>query len=109
MSRLQELKWSRTEKKVARDAFDLAYERECAAIKEQASAMLASITDPSDIWRVHDFLDDRREAVDRRYDYRYSVLPLVFGHLLRDGWLNEEDLAGLRSDKLELVKRIAEL
>jgi hypothetical protein len=29
------------------------------------------------------------------YDYRYSVLPLVFGNLIREGRLSEEELHGL--------------
>ena len=29
------------------------------------------------------------------YDYHYSILPLVFAHLLRDGRVTEDDLQGL--------------
>jgi hypothetical protein len=46
-----------------------------------------------------------RREIDRRYDYRYSVLPLVFAHLLRDGRLTEDDLHGLGQGKLDLIRR----
>jgi hypothetical protein len=45
--------------------------------------------------------------MDRIYDYRYSVLRLVFARLLRDGWLSEADLAGLQKDKIDDIKHIA--
>ena len=44
-------------------------------------------------------------CVNRRYDYRYSVLPIVFAHLIRDGHLKNDDLTGLRPEKLELINR----
>jgi hypothetical protein len=33
----------------------------------------------------------------------------VFGTLLREGWLKEEDLAGLAEDKIERIKHWASL
>jgi hypothetical protein len=49
------------------------------------------------------------QDINRRYDYRYSVLPIVFAHLIRDGRLSEDALKGLRPEKLELIKRGASL
>ncbi len=47
--------------------------------------------------------------VDETYDYRYSVLLEVFSRLVRDGWLTDADLLGLREDKIERIKRWASL
>jgi hypothetical protein len=52
-------------------------------------------------------LGERRREIDRRFDYRYSVLPLVFAGLLRDGRLVEDDLRGLAPDKLEAIRQLA--
>jgi hypothetical protein len=41
------------------------------------------------------------------YDYRYSVLPLVLANLLSRGDLIEDELHGLREDKLDCIKRAA--
>lgn len=79
MPYLCHLDWSSAEKKVARRAFELAYHRECVAIRERAGAMLRELADAEDIWRVHDC------------------------------WLNESDLDGLRDDKLSAIRRIASL
>ena len=96
--------WTQTEKKTARRAFEKAFEMQCAAIIAEAKRMIANATTPSDIWRVHDYLSERRRAVDRIYDYRYSVLLDVFSRLLRDGWLTEADLTGLQKEKIESIR-----
>ena len=62
---------------------------------------------PSDLWQIHDYLSGQRITVDKTFDYRYSVLLSVFGHLLREGWLTEADLAGLQQDKIEKIKQWA--
>lgn len=71
--------------------------------------MLKTVTAPSDVWRVHECLSEQRREVDRIYDYRYSVLPLVFSGLMRDGWLTEDDLAGLEQEKIARIKLWARL
>jgi hypothetical protein len=106
---IEDVPWTPSEKKVARKAFDQAFERQCAAIKAEVEKMLAQAAAPSGIWRVHDCLSEHRRKVDALYDYRYSVLLDVFGTLLRDGWLSEVDLAGLQQDKIDRIKRWADL
>jgi hypothetical protein len=51
----------------------------------------------------------QRDPTDEECDYRYSVLPFVFARLLKEGWLAEADLEGLRDDKIESIRRLAEL
>ena len=103
---MRDLKWSATEKKVARAAFDLALNREIESVRREVEAMLANSSDPRQVWTVHDFLTDKRDEIDLKYDYRYSVLISVFARLVREGWLSEDDLSGLSSEKLEAIKRI---
>ena len=50
-----------------------------------------------------------KSEIDRRYDYRYSVLPLVFGNLVREGRVSEEELHGLADDKLAHIRSYAKL
>jgi len=104
----EDTKWSRTEKAVARRAFDTAYQRECAAILAKLKEMAAAARGPEDIWRLHDLLSKRRRDIDRRYDYRYSVLIRVLGGMLAEGWIEASDLAGLSKDKTEVIKRTAD-
>lgn len=101
--------WTQAEKKIARRAFEKAFELQCAAITAETKRMIASAADPSDIWRVHEYRSEQRRTADQIYDYRYSVLLEVFARLLRDGWLTEADLAGLRKEKIEQIKLGANL
>ena len=106
---IPQINWTPAEKKMARKAFDKAFEAQCAAITAEVKQMLASLATPCDIWRIHDYLSEHRKSVNRIYDYRYSVLPLVFARLLRDGWLSEGDLAGLQKNKIDDIRHIATL
>jgi hypothetical protein len=38
--------------------------------------------------------------IERKYDYRYSVLPIVFATLLKEGCIRELDLLGLDRQRL---------
>ncbi|HSF34012.1 MAG TPA: hypothetical protein VLK82_26585 [Candidatus Tectomicrobia bacterium] len=106
---LRDIKWSKTEKSVARRAFDRAYRRECEAITKRISGMIRDITHPADVWHVHDFLSKTREEIDEKYDYRYSVLIFVFARLMREGWLQESDLDGLDEDKVSKIRALASM
>jgi Photoprotection regulator fluorescence recovery protein len=103
----RDLHWSQGEKKCARAAFDAAVLRECAAILKHVETMLRNSDDPDEIWRVHDFLSEKRHELERKYDYRYSVLIGVFGRLVHQGWLTESDLRGLNAEKLGFIQTTA--
>jgi hypothetical protein len=108
-TRPNDMTWTAAEKKLARRIFEKAFEAECATIVAETKRMIANAKAPSDIWRVHNYLSEQREAVDRIYDYRYSVLIRVFARLLRDGWLTEADFAGLGQEKIDRIKLVATL
>lgn len=55
---------------------------------------------------MHDFLTEKRKEVDEKYDYRYSMLDFVFARLIKDRWLDFEDLEGLDEQKIERVKTL---
>ena len=103
--RVRDLKWSRTEKLIARRAFDLALGRELEDVIRETKDRAARIKEATELWELESWLSERRRDIDRRYDYRYSVLPLVFSCLVRDGHLSEDELSGLGPDKLESIRR----
>ncbi len=104
-----ETTWSNTEKKIARKAYDRAFDRQCTTITEKAKQMLATASPPRGIWEVHDYLSRERKRVDQTYDYRYSILISVLANLLRQGWLTRTDLAGLQPDKIQLIEGLGEV
>ncbi len=100
-------KWSKAEKAAAGRAFENAYERECREIINKLRVMANQADDSDDVWRVHDFLAEKRKEMDDKYDYRYSVLILVFARLLREGWITADDLEGLKGDKIATITEMA--
>jgi hypothetical protein len=99
------LTWSSGEKKIAHAAFEAALERERAAVRRKVEAMLQSSPDSAEIWGIRDYLNDKAREIDGKYDFRYSVLIDVFARLVAEGWLTLPELAGLRSDKLQLIEQ----
>jgi glycyl-tRNA synthetase beta subunit len=109
MKKMNQDKWSKKEKTIARTAFDKAYEKECFQIIEKLKKKAFKLSDPEDIWDLHDYLSEIRKEIGEKYDYRYSVLILVFAKLIKQQWLNIEDLEGLSSDKIDRIKSIVSL
>ncbi len=101
---MNDFKWSKTEKKIARVAFDKAYRRECSDLIEKIRKKAGEIIEPDNIWRFHDFLTEKRDEIDEKYDYRYSVLILVFARLIADGWLDFNNLKGFAENKLDRIE-----
>lgn len=64
------------------------------------------MTTPQDIRKIHDYLNAQRKQVDEKYDYRYSMLPLILARLVQEKWLSQEDLRGLDEEKLRIIKNI---
>jgi Photoprotection regulator fluorescence recovery protein len=102
-----EPKWSKSEKAIARTAFDAALRRELQDVIEKAKQMANQIKEPADVWELEHYLTERRKEIDRKYDYRYSQLTHVFGRLLYEGRVNEEELRGLQEDKLKPIRSLA--
>ena len=103
----RDLMWSRSEKAIARKAFDAALERELQEVIQEAKRKAAQIKEPADLWDLEHYLTERRKEIDRKYDYRYSQLDPVFGRLLRERWIHEEELRGLGEDKLRGIRSYA--
>jgi hypothetical protein len=69
--------------------------------------MANQINEPADLWDLEHHLTQRRKEIDRKYDYRHSQLTHVFGRLLHESRLSEEELRGLREDKLKSIRSLA--
>jgi hypothetical protein len=100
--------WSKSEKALARKAFDAALGRELHEVIQEAQKMASRIKEPSDLWDLEHYLTERRKEIDGKYDYRYSRLTDVFGRLLYEKRLSEEELRGLREDKLKSIRSFAQ-
>lgn len=106
---MSEINWSESEKKTAQEAFDRAYEREINSLIEEVRQKATTIANIDQVWQLHDFLSARRHEIDGKYDYRYSVLVFVFAELLKEGWLNLEELEGLAAQKRSKIMALARM
>ena len=106
---MREFTWSTSQKKAARAAFDLALARELKATRQEAEAILRNSRDDRAVWRLHDYLSERRQDIDEKYDYRYSVLILVFSRLVSEGWITPEDLSGIGAEKVDAIRHVVSL
>jgi Photoprotection regulator fluorescence recovery protein len=106
---LREQKWSPGEKSVARKAFDRALERELDSITQEVKRRASGIKAPSELWELEDYLSDCRKEINSKYDYRYSMLLIVFGQLVRQGWISIDELRGLSEDKVASIQLVADL
>src|SRR5437868_2491269 len=106
-ARSRELKWSHSEKKIAQKVFQDALQRELDGVASEAQKRMANLKEPSDVWDLEAFLTRRRNEIDTEFDFRYSVLPMVFATLLRERKISESKLEGLGEEKIEFVRSLA--
>lgn len=104
-----DVQWSQAEKKVARAAFERAYEREIQALVTEVRERAYTVGEVEDLWTLHDFLSARRHDLEGKYDYRYSALIFVFARLVQEGWLDLQELEGLAADKLTKVSALTRM
>ena len=102
-----DMTWSKSEKAIARKAFDAALKRELHELIQEAKRMASQIQQSSDLWDLEHYLTQRRKEIDRKYDYRYSHLTQVFGRLLYETRVSEEELRGFSEDKLKTIRSLA--
>jgi hypothetical protein len=104
---VRHVKWSHAEKQIARKVFELALDREFRSVIRREKDMADKIEQPTDLWDLEHYLTESRKRIDRTYDYRYSVLTDVFGRLVREGRLSEDELQDLGEDKLQSIRSYA--
>ena len=102
-----EPRWSKSEKAIARAVFDAALKRELQDVMQETKQRANQIKEPADVWELEHYLTERRKEINHKYDYRYSQLTHVCGKLLYEGRISEEDLSGLRDDKLKSIRSLA--
>jgi hypothetical protein len=103
----REFKWSASEKQIAKKIFQDALRRELDVVVTEARNRMANLKEPSDLWDLEVFLTRRRHEIDTEFDFRYSVLFMVFAVLLRERKISSNELKGLSDEKIEFVRSLA--
>ena len=104
---MRELKWSSTEKAIARRCFDRALQQELDAAIQSTKEMAAKIRQASELRELEHHLTQLRKEIDRKYEYKHSTLVLFFADLVREGRLAAEDSRGVSEDKLGYIRQHA--
>jgi hypothetical protein len=105
---MMEQNWSKKEKAIAKRAFEKAYEKECKDLIEKIQKRASVAKGLPDIWRLHEFLTKKIKEIDGKYDYRYSMLILVFARLMKEGWITVDEIEGLSEGKFSKIRYLAE-
>ena len=106
---MSDMAWGTTEKKVARRVFDAALQRELADIMADFKSRAAQASTPDDLWAIQAHLARVQHDIDRKYDYRYSMLEFVLGRLMREQRIQLQDLTGMKAERIARICRIASL
>jgi photoprotection regulator FRP-like protein len=100
--------WSKSEKAIARTAFDAALKRELHEVMQETKKMASQINEPDDLWELERYLTGCRKDINHKYDSRGSRLKDVLGRLLYENRLGENDLRGLREEKMKSIRSFAQ-
>ena len=101
--------WSRSERTIARAVFDAALKRELHEVMQEAKQKANQIKEPAAVWELEHYLTERRKDINRKYEFRSSRLTRVFGTLLWERRIAEEELQGLREDKIKRIRSCAKV
>jgi hypothetical protein len=101
--------WSESEREIARDAFNRAYDREISGLVEDIRLRANSIVEIEDLWGIHDLLSARRHQIEGKYDDRPDALMFVLAQLLKEKLLSIADLEGLDKDKLTKIAALSRM
>ncbi|HKS73041.1 MAG TPA: hypothetical protein VJQ82_07575 [Terriglobales bacterium] len=103
----KEQTWSRSEKAIARAAFDAALKRELRQVMQETRRKANQIKAAEDLWELEGYLTQRRKEIDSKFDFRSSRLTQVLGRLLFESRITEEELHGLGEDKGKAIRSCA--
>lgn len=100
---------SAMEETIAKQALQTAYHREISALITTIRDRAKTVTELEDLWYLHDLLSTKRYEIDGKYAYDDSTLVFDFARLVKEGWLNLNDLEGLSPEirsKISILARM---
>lgn len=106
MSKTNAVTESVTEETIAQQALQTAYDRETSALIAHIRDRAASITEMDDLWYLHDLLSTKRYEIDGKYVYNSSTIVFDLAKLIKEGWLNLDELKGLKPETLSKISAV---
>ncbi|MDJ0647521.1 MAG: hypothetical protein QNJ60_02340 [Xenococcaceae cyanobacterium MO_188.B19] len=109
MLKNNEVKWSEKQEKIANQVLQTAYKRETSALIASIRDRASSITELQDLWYLHDLLSTKRHEIDGKYVYNSSTIVFDFARLVKEGWLNLDELKELKPDMVSKISALARM
>lgn len=106
---MNKTKWSEEEERIARQALQIAYQRETSALIANIRDRANSIKELEDLWYLHDLLSTKRHEIEGKYEYNYSTVVFDFARLIKEGWLSLEELQELKPEMLSKISALTRM
>jgi hypothetical protein len=106
---VSDIEWTNSEREVAQEIFDRAFERETEALVAEIRQKASLISKLEDVWQLHDYLSAKRHNIDGKYDFRDAYLVFVFSQLVKEGWIELAELEDLSQDKLKKISALTRM
>jgi hypothetical protein len=107
--KITESGWSTAEKQFADEVLEKAYQRETTALINQVQQTITNLQSIDELWQLNDLLSAKRFNLDGKYDARESMLIFTFAQLLKEGWLELNELEELEQNKLAKISSLAKM
>ena len=109
MLQVSKIQLSETETNIVQQAFQTAYQRETSALINYVRDRSTNIKELDDLWELHDLLSSKRYEIDGKYEFNDSTFVFDFASLIKEGWLNREDLKGLDASILSKISALTRM
>jgi len=86
-----------------------AYERETNTLVTKIRQKIDNLKEIEELWEVHDLLSSKRYDLDGKYHTRESMLVFTFAQLVKEGWVNLDELQGLDKAKLAKISSLSKM
>lgn len=101
--------WTTAEIEISEKILKKAYERETKTLVQQVQEKIHNLNDMEELWEIHDLLSSKRYDLDGKYDSREPMLVFTFAQLIKEGWINMEELSGIDKGKLAQISSLARM
>ena len=95
--------WTEQEQAVGITALNRAQTRSIERLIADLHRQVIELESADQIWQLHDFLSIQRHGIEGRFEFRQESILFVFASLVKEGFLNLDELQGLDAEKLSKI------
>ena len=95
--------WTEQEQAVGITALNRAQARTIERLIADLHRQVIELQSADQIWQLHDFLSIQRHGIEGRFEFRQESILFVFASLVKEGFLNLDELQGLDAEKLAKI------